>query len=181
MSSLRMLGLSLVSGVLLSACVNNPVMMTPNGVSLVNPWHANPPPITNANAAPVSYVDVYKYQGSRQCENGGVTLAEMQTQLQMTGVNVLSGSCGVDGMVYPAFCGGADGKINIFSIPSQNAPQAQAQGFTLLTQLPNAQRVQCHNPSPSIPPSMTPQPLSANGQPFVPYTGGNNSSYYSYH
>lgn len=85
-------------------------------------------------------------------------------------------------MVYPAFCGGADGKkINIFSIPSQNAPQAQAQGFTLLTQLPNAQRVQCHNPSPSIPPSMTPQPLSANGQPFVPYTGGNNSSYYSYH
>lgn len=98
--------------------------------------------------------------------NGGVTLAEMQTQLQMAGVNVLSGSCGVDGMVYPAFCGGADGKINVFSIPSQMHHKRKP-SFTLLTQLPNAQRVQCHRPSPSIPPSMTPQPLSANGQPFV--------------
>lgn len=180
MSSLHILGLSLVSGVLLSACVNNPVMMTPNGVSLVNPWRAPAPPITNANPPPVSYVDVYKYQGSRQCENGGITLADMQTQLQMSGVNVLSGSCGADGMMYPAFCGGADGKINIFSIPSQNVPQAQAQGFTLLTQLPNAQRVQCHNPSASRSPAMASQPSSANGQAFVPYTGGNNTSYYSY-
>lgn len=126
-----------LAATLLSACV-------PAG-NVVNPWVPYP---TYPTPAPTpSYVDVYKYQGSRQCEGGGVPLAEMQRQLQAAGVRVQAAACGTDGRMYPAFCGGADGRINILSIPTKALPVATAQGFTPLSQLPDAQKSNCYGNS----------------------------------
>jgi hypothetical protein len=160
MSGIRSSSIMLLTSVLLSACV-------PNG-AYVNPW--NPWGTTTyppATPTPVTYVDVYKYQGSRQCEGGGVPLAEMQRQLQAGGAIVTASSCGMDGRMYPAFCGGADGKINIFTVTSNSMNAALAQGFTPLNSLPEAQKTQCYTNNNS-------------GSTTYPYTGGNNTSYYSY-
>lgn len=133
MSYVRSGGFSLLFMLFLGGCA-------PNG-TVVNPWWPYPP-----NPAPTlpSYTEVYKYQGSRQCDGGGVPLEEMKRQLEVAGVIVTSSSCGRDGRVYPAFCGGADGKINIFTIPGNSASAAFAQGFSLLSDLPEAQRGGCY-------------------------------------
>jgi hypothetical protein len=93
----------------------------------------------------------------------------MQRQLQAGGAIVTNSSCGMDGRMYPAFCGGADGKINIFTISSNSMNAALAQGFTPLTNLPEAQKTSCYN-----------APSNTGTSTTYPYTGGNNSSYYSY-
>ena len=97
MSFFRIGGFALFSSVLLSGCV--PPNMVNGG--LVNPWVSPyPAPAPAPVPAPVSYVDVYKYQGSRQCEGGGVPLAEMQRQLQSMRIPVVSSACGMDGRVH---------------------------------------------------------------------------------
>ncbi|WML85479.1 hypothetical protein [Thiothrix subterranea] len=167
MSAMRFGGIAVLTGsVLLSACVPNGVYVDP-----FNPWGV--PTYPPATPVPVTYVDVYKYQGSRQCEGGGTPLAEMQRQLQAGGAIVTSTSCGMDGRMYPAFCGGADGKINIFTISSNSMNAALAQGFTLLTNLPEAQKTSCYNAPAST-------GTSTSTSTTYPYTGSNNSSYYSY-
>jgi hypothetical protein len=163
MSYLRSGVIALASSLFLAACV-------PVGGYVINPYPwggvATPAPAP----VPVSYVDVYKYQGSRQCEGGGIPLAEMQRQLQSMGINVTNSACGMDGRMYPAFCGGADGKINILTVPSTAVNSAMSQGFYLLSDLPGAQRTNCYNAG---------SPPDA-GTTTYPYTGGNNTSYYSY-
>lgn len=126
-------GIALLSTLLLSACV-------PNG-TVYNPWWPYP---ANPSPSLPSYTDVYKYQGSRQCEGGGIPLAEMKRQLEVSGVQVVNSSCGMDGRMYPAFCGGADGRINIFTIPANSVNVAFSQGFSLLGDLPGAQRSDCY-------------------------------------
>lgn len=141
MSAMRFGSLAVLAGsVLLSACVPNGVYVDP-----FNPWGV--PTYPPATPMPVTYVDVYKYQGSRQCEGGGTPLAEMQRQLQANGAIVTNSSCGMDGRMYPAFCGGADGKINIFTISSNSMNAALAQGFNPLTGLPEAQKINCYGSS----------------------------------
>ena len=186
---LRFAGMSLLANLLLSACA--PVAM--NG-GLVNPWvapvytprptypaPANPAPQpTPAIPAPppITNLDVYMYQGSHQCENNGIAVGDMQKQLQMAGVPVINSSCGTDGRAYATVCGGADGKINIFTIPSNALNNALAQGFMPLSDLPGAQRSAC-----------TPMPNPTNNQGGTvtyPYNGNNstpgnyNPSYYWY-
>ncbi len=173
----------LSAGMTLTACA------VPNG-ALVNPWV--PPVISTPTPAPVSYVEVFKSQGSRQCENNGVPLAEMQRQLQMANIPVTNASCGTDGRMYPQFCGGADGKINVFSIPSDAVNAAVAQGFGVLSDLPGAQRTNCYGGNATNAPvntgTSTTYPYNNNtannntstSDGFIPYTGGNNDSFYSY-
>lgn len=166
MSLIRLGGIALFSSVLLSACV--PPGMVNGGMT--NPW-GTPYPAP----APVSFVDVYKYQGSRQCEGGGIPLAEMQRQLQAAGIPVSNSSCGMDGRMYPAACGTADGKINIFTVPSDAVQAAMAQGFYLLSDLHGAQRTNCYaNPNTGSGTTNT------SSSTTYPYTGGNNTSYYYY-
>lgn len=170
MSFFRLGVSTLFSCALLSGC------MPPNMVNggLVNPW-GSPYPTPAPTPAPVSYVDVYKYQGSRQCEGGGVPLAEMQRQLQALRIPVVNSACGMDGRMYPAVCGSADGRINILSIPSDAVQLAMGQGFFLLSDLPEAQRVNCSANAVNNTTSS-----SVTTYPYTPYTGGNNTSYYSY-
>lgn len=170
--------LAVLTALLLSACA-----VPPSGyVFDPSPWLPPNTGVPSMTPQPVNFVDVYKYQGSRQCEGGGVPLAEMQRQLQMAGVAVNRADCGMDGMMYPAFCGGADGRINIFSIDSRNANTAFAQGFRRLTDLPNAQRVSCYT-NPPLNTNNTPTWNS--GQSGVsttyPYSGtAGDTSYYTY-
>jgi hypothetical protein len=92
---------------------------------------------------PTHLVKIYKYQGSLQCQGGGESLKQMRRQLLKAGVKVKQANCGVDGMMYPSVCGAADGKINIFTIPRTSLTKAQAQGFNLLQNLPDAQLTEC--------------------------------------
>ena len=169
MSAVRFGSIALLASVLLSACA-----AAPNGGVYVNPWSpwgVATPTYPAATPMPITYVDIYKYQGSRQCESGGIPLEEMQRQLQAGGAVVTGSSCGMDGRMYPAFCGGADGKINIFTVTSNSMNAALAQGFTPLNSLPEAQKTSCYNNN------------NANGGDTTtyPYAGtGGDTSYYSY-
>lgn len=86
---------------------------------------------------------VYKYAGSVQCETGGLSLADGQRQLNDAGIEVLAAYCGSDGMLYPAVCGGADGRIRIYEVPNAQAQAASAVGFSSMSRLPSAARDGC--------------------------------------
>ena len=166
MLTVRTVIMAVCSGFLATACA------VPNG-ALVNPWVVTPTPAPE----PITYADVYKYQGSRQCENSGVPLAEMQRQLQSMRIPVVNSACGMDGRMYPAVCGSSDGKINILSIPSDAVQAAMSQGFFLLNDLPGAQRTNCSAGGVN---NNNTTSSSVTTHPYTPYTGGNNTSYYSY-
>lgn len=88
-------------------------------------------------------VKVFKSRGSVQCEEGGTSPEIMQNELTNVGIVVLTISCGIDGLVRPAMCGGSDGRINIFEIPQSKVGQAQSLGFSSLSNLPSASETQC--------------------------------------
>jgi len=96
-----------------------------------------------AAGSPAS-VKVYKYMGSKQCNGGGRTLAVLKRHLIESGITVLAASCGVDGNLYPAVCGAADGRIGIFEILASKAQSALPDGFLPLETLPDAQIVPCN-------------------------------------
>jgi hypothetical protein len=96
-----------------------------------------------AAGSPAS-VKIYKYMGSKQCNGGGQKLAVIKRQLIESGITVLAASCGVDGNLYPAVCGAADGRIGIFEVPASKAQSALPDGFLPLARLPDAQIVPCN-------------------------------------
>ncbi len=166
---IRVGGVALLSGLLLSACVAPGGNMGGIGGPWVNPWVPQQPPVY---AQPD--VEIYKYQGSRQCEGGGVPLAAMHQQLQMAGVQVKGSSCGMDGRMYAAFCGGADGKINIFTVSADTANLAYSQGFFPLNDLQGAQRTSCYVGNNNM-------GNNAGGTVTYPYSGtSGDTSYYTY-
>ncbi|BBJ00365.1 hypothetical protein FGKAn22_20570 [Ferrigenium kumadai] len=94
--------------------------------------------------SPGASVSFYKPSGSVQCMGGGQSLQAMERQLADAGIPVLTSACGVDGKVYAAVCGAADGRIGIFVIPAARAQAATALGFAPLSSLPAATEVVCH-------------------------------------
>lgn len=182
MSFIRIGGITLLAGLCLSACV--PPNMVNGG--FVNPWAPYPATPTPA-PTPASYVDVYKYQGSRQCENRAIPLQIMRRELDTARIPVINSSCGRDGRTYPSFCGGADGRINIYTIPADAANAARSYGFLLVSELSGAQRTPCgpiNNrplpPPPSRPVSSAPR-IPAPTTPYPGNGGPGDTSYYSYH
>lgn len=182
MSFMRIGGIALFSSLCLSACL--PPNMVNGG--FVNPWAPYPAAPAPAPAPmPAPLVDVYKYQGSRQCENRGIPLQVMRRELDTARIPVINSSCGRDGRIYPASCGGADGKINIYTIPADAANAARSYGFMPITDLRGAQRTPC-GPGNNNPPPPPPRPTS--GGTFVPAAttpypgngGPGDTSYYSY-
>lgn len=91
----------------------------------------------------VSNVSVYRHFGSLQCTGGGASLSALALQLTEANIQVVASSCGIDGNVYPAVCGAADGRIGIFDIPAAQAQASAAIGFTPLRNLPAATQVAC--------------------------------------
>jgi hypothetical protein len=88
-------------------------------------------------------VRVYKSAGSVQCYGGGTPISAMQMQLTHARIQVHTASCGVDGNMYAAVCGAADGIIGIFEVPSTEQQAATSLGFAPLTNLPAATTVAC--------------------------------------
>jgi len=77
--------------------------------------------------------EVYKTEGSRQCEPGsGVDEAELRTELDAARIPVLGYRPGNDGRIYPAVCGAQTGRIHVFAIPAAAVSDAQALGYRLI-------------------------------------------------
>lgn len=98
---------------------------------------------STATDTPTATQDVYVSAKSLQCQGGGRTLAEMQAKLVQAGVTVQSASCGADGRMRTAQCGGGDGRILIYTVPAAQAAAASAAGFRPLASLPDASRQPC--------------------------------------
>ncbi len=77
------------------------------------------------------HVQVFKHDGSRQCEGRGLAVAEMQKELD--GVKVLSaGKMVRQDVMFAAVCGGGTGRVNVYTIPASSLSAAEARGFRLL-------------------------------------------------
>lgn len=74
-------------------------------------------------------IRVAKALGSKQCEGGGRTLAELRAELERAGVGVLRAALGTDGRMRVQMCGAPDGRLGIFEIPAAARDAAAAAGF----------------------------------------------------
>ena len=86
---------------------------------------------------------LYKYAGSRQCEAGGMSPDDARRTLEAAGVEVVEATCGADGRMHAAVCGGADGRVVIVTVRARHVQAARSQGFAPLRELPEAARVPC--------------------------------------
>ena len=76
---------------------------------------------------------MFKSDGSRQCEGGGISPEAMKSQLQ--GIRVYAAEKQVlRGMMFPAVCGGQTGSINVYTIAEQDLSEAGKRGFNILKQ-----------------------------------------------
>lgn len=88
-------------------------------------------------------VQVYKFFGTVQCEPSSITLTSVTDPLRKAGIKVASESCGTDGMMRPAVCGGGDGRIAIAEIASKDLAKAASLGFEELSKKTDAQIIKC--------------------------------------
>ncbi|MBL4612063.1 MAG: hypothetical protein JKY58_15340 [Pseudomonas sp.] len=88
-------------------------------------------------------IGIYQDAGSTQCQDDGLSLAQMQQQLEAAEIPFTDAACGTDGRMYTAMCGSPDGKIGLFQIAPQHLQQARALGFEPLAQVPDAAEVDC--------------------------------------
>lgn len=85
-------------------------------------------PITGSSHE--SRIQVYKHDGSRQCE-AGISPADMQTELQ--GIRVYeAGKSELLDKAYPEVCGGETGSINVYTIDVKDRSEAEKRGFKVL-------------------------------------------------
>lgn len=78
-------------------------------------------------------VRIYKSDGSRQCEGGGISPEAMKKELQ--GIRVYAAEKQtLHGMMFPAVCGGQTGSINVYTIAEQDLSEAGKRGFNILKQ-----------------------------------------------
>lgn len=75
-------------------------------------------------------VDVYKSDGSRQCQDNGVPPEAMQTQLDDIRVYAARKDH-LRGMMFPAVCGGITGSVNVYTIDKEALPRAEKLGFAV--------------------------------------------------
>ncbi len=87
--------------------------------------------------------DIYKSDGSTQCESDGVTVAEMQRELVNAGIDVICGRKADDGRAYCAACGCPTGRINVYTIHAQNLADAEDLGFAPVSALENYRDTPC--------------------------------------
>jgi len=92
---------------------------------------------------PHSVLRVFKSLGGVQCEPGAKTPADLVGELNAAGVRVKQAACGTDGKMYPAACGGPDGRIAIMEIDEEDAEKAAGLGFSPLSTLPEARPTFC--------------------------------------
>lgn len=95
-------------------------------------------------ATPPATVRVVKSLGALQCQQPRADdAATLARALSDAGLRLLSTTCGVDGRVYPAVCGAADGHVAVVEIAAADQGAAEGLGFTAMSALPGAQIVPC--------------------------------------
>lgn len=78
-------------------------------------------------------VEVYKYDGSLQCERGSeIPLEDMAGELTAAGIEVQASRKGTDGLAHIAVCGASTGNVNVYTIPSDALSRAEELGFRVL-------------------------------------------------
>ncbi|MFQ5642596.1 MAG: hypothetical protein ACE5FQ_02740 [Thiogranum sp.] len=79
------------------------------------------------------YIEVYKYDGSLQCNRGKETsLRDMARELSDNGIKVRAKRKGSDGRVHITMCGASTGRLNVYTIATGSLPAARELGFELL-------------------------------------------------
>ena len=77
------------------------------------------------------HIQIYKSDGARQCEGGGISPEAMRSELQ--GIRVYAaGKSILRGVMFPAVCGGGTGSINVYTIAAKDQAEAQKRGFVVL-------------------------------------------------
>jgi hypothetical protein len=80
-----------------------------------------------------SAVEVYKYDGSLQCDRGKeISLQDMAGELTENGIGVKASRKGSDGRMHITMCGASTGRLNVYSIATESLPRARELGFELL-------------------------------------------------
>ena len=80
-----------------------------------------------------SAVEVYKYDGSLQCDRGKeISLQDMARELTENGIEVNASRKGSDGRMHITMCGASTGRLNVYSIATESLPRARELGFELL-------------------------------------------------
>ena len=80
-----------------------------------------------------SDVEVYKYDGSLQCDRGKeISLEDMARELTENGIEVKASRKGSDGRMHITMCGASTGRLNVYSIATESLPKARELGFELL-------------------------------------------------
>ncbi len=88
----------------------------------------------------VERVRIYKSDGSRQCESGGISPETMKTELQ--GIRVYTAKKQVlHGVMFPAVCGGKTGNINVYTIAAKDQAEAQKRGFFVFPKPKKSNRI----------------------------------------
>lgn len=87
----------------------------------------------HTGTTPAGRIQVYKSDGARQCEGGGISPETMRQELR--GIRVYAAAKQhLQGMMFPAVCGGATGSINVYTIDAANREKAHERGFQALPQ-----------------------------------------------
>jgi hypothetical protein len=80
-----------------------------------------------------SDIEVYKYDGSLQCDRGKeISLEDMARELTVNGIEVKASRKGSDGRMHITMCGASTGRLNVYSIATESLPRARELGFELL-------------------------------------------------
>ena len=81
--------------------------------------------------APAAQIQVYKSDGARQCEGGGIAPEIMLKELD--GIRVYAARKQLmQGVMVPAVCGGTTGSINVYHIAAEDQAAAEQRGFGVL-------------------------------------------------
>lgn len=76
--------------------------------------------------------EIFKHDGSRQCQNGSISPEDMQNELE--GITVHEARKDIlRNMAFAAVCGGGTPHINVYRINKQDLPQTQQRGFQIMT------------------------------------------------
>ncbi|MDO5632810.1 MAG: hypothetical protein Q4G22_13380 [Paracoccus sp. (in: a-proteobacteria)] len=85
---------------------------------------------------PADTAQVFKSFGTTQCNPAPERLETLAAELTGAGITVLDQTESDDGMMRITLCGSPDGRIGVFTIPSDQTAQAETAGFQLWDQSP---------------------------------------------
>lgn len=80
-------------------------------------------------------IEIYKSDGSRQCQGGGIDPDTMAKELD--GIAIFDARKDTLDRMYPSVCGGATGSVNVFTIDKADLEEAKALGFEVFEKVEN--------------------------------------------